>query len=410
MAVLNQKDITLLFVGKSSTAITTGGIATLNNGEIGIFTPAGVRLTEATASTTTEFILAQGKPSGTPPMVSPILKGVNVRKASKKARVVAVEQVDYIGYNTSAYSIDDANNTEYFVRLNIDQSLTSNHGGQLIKHGVYKSSASATQVEIANGITDSLIKNVSREPEKLYKVERVTDSSVTTATSGTLAVVNGSPFVTASIDMDNGGVVVGDYLAISGIAYKVVAINVGSAQVAQLDTPYQGVTAAAIADASVGFITAANAATGAWGVKITAKPLAFSVGKKAYSKTSWNLTLSGFGTTVVTNSAAALLGSGTYEQAQEIEFSLRGNNGEIFKAGDPMIFPLVSDLANEAYDIIHISTEEVDGVMTTHKRRKNIMLLIPNATPAFADSGTADDLTDVLEVSIYGSATGALAI
>lgn len=410
MATFSQKDITLLFVGKSSTAITTGGIATLNDGEIGIFTPAGVRLTEATASTTTEFVLAQGKASGVPPIVSPIIKGTNVVKANKKVRVAATEQVDYIGYNTSTGSIDAQNNNEYFVRLFIDQSLTSNHGGQLIKHGVYKSDASATQVEIANGLADSLIKNVSREPEKLYKVERVTSSTTTAATTGTIAVVNGSKYITAATDIDNGGAVAGDYFVISGVAYKIVAINVGGAQVAELDTPYQGDTNSAVADASCSFITAANAAAGNWGIKITGKALNFSVGKKHYTKTKWTLTTQGFGTTLVTNSVAATEGSGTYEQAKELEFFLRGNNGEINRMGEPNIFPLVSDVANEPYDIIHIMTEETDGVMTTHKRRKNYMLLIPYATPAFADGGSADDLTDVLEVSIWGSANGNLAI
>ena len=411
MATFSQKDIQLLMLGKSSTAITTGDISTLNDGEIGVFTPGGTRLVESTATTGVDFILVQGRGSKTP-IVSPVMNSTSLLSSSKKATVAAVEQVDYIGYNTVAgSSIEALSSNQYFARMNIDQSLNSNHGGLYVKHGVCQSDASATQVEIANTLVGSFINNFARETEKIAKFERVTDSTVTTATSGTLSVVNGSPYVTASIDMDNGGVVVGDYLAISGIAYKVIAINVGAAQVAQLDTPYQGATNTAIADASVGFITAANAATGAWGIKVTGKALTFNAGKIKYRKAKWDMALTGFGATTFTKSVSPNPGSGTTEQIAEMEYFMRSNDiGDLYRTAEPYTFTRIAETANVAYDLIHINFGKSSGDLVTSLRKGTITLAIPNSTPAYADGGSADDVTDVLEKLLFGSANGNFAI
>ncbi len=54
MATFSNKDFTQLFIGAAATK-TTGAISTLNDGEIGLFTPSGTRLTESNAATATEF-------------------------------------------------------------------------------------------------------------------------------------------------------------------------------------------------------------------------------------------------------------------------------------------------------------------------------------------------------------------
>ena len=404
MATFTEKDKMSLFVGTAGTAATTGNISTLTDGEIGIFNRSKTtRLTEAAAAAGGEFTIVQGRGTATP-FTSDVIDGSNVVKVTRAVAAAATEQVDYIGYNGTSGAIQAINDNLYIARLNVDQSITANQGGIFIKHGQYKSDASATQVEIADGLIESFINNFSREAEKFIKFERVTDATTTASTSGNITVVKGSKYVTAATDIDNGGAVAGDYLVLDGVAYKVIAFNVGGAEVAELDIPYQG-DSATIADADCSFITAANAVAAAsdWGIKLTGVALKFSLGKVKYKKASWKTTLQDFGTTKVTESVGSNPGKGTYEQAAELEFFYKGNDGEYFRMGEPNIFAAPKNVvAGQTYDSIIIDVAENGGNTTQNKRQKQYMLLIPNTTPNWADGGTADDITDVLEDLLEG--------
>ena len=411
MGTFSQNDITILTVGDSSVATTTGDISGLNQGEIGIFTPSGVRLTESSAAAAPDqdFVIVQGRGTATP-IVSKKLSGANVKSSRAVITTPATEQIDYIGYNTVSGAIDAVNDELYIARLHMDQSITSNQGQIQVKHGQYLSGPLATEVEIADGLIVSFINNFSRDAEKQAIFERVTSSTVTANTTGALTVINGSKFVTAATDIDNGGSVAGDYMEIGGIAYKVVAYNVGGAQVAELDVPYQGASNAALA--GTGFITAANSITGNWGVKLTGVPLKYSLGKISYRKAKWVTALQSFGTTPVTNSQASYVGLGTVELAEEMEFFYRANDGNDLRMGEPNIFHAIKDVTNQTYDSIHIEVEETGGFTTRNKRSINYLLLIPNSTPSYADTATADDITDILEILTggTGAVTGALTI
>lgn len=415
MTTFSQNDYQSLLVGKSGASLKDATtVNALADGEIGIFTPAGVKLTELAAASTDRFILAVGRGTGIAPLQTPVINKNKVTSKGKKVTVAATEQVDYIGYNTSSGAIEVANSTVYRAAISIKEGITQNHGGIYIKDMTYKSDASATQAEIADGLIKSAIANFSREAEKGIKFERVTSSATTNPATGTLAVVNGSKYVTAATDIDAGPAAVGDYFSISGIAYKIVALNVGgTTTVAELDIPYQGATDAAIADASILLISAAAAAAGNWGIKMTGVELGFTVGKLSYRKMRWVTTLNtdAFGATPITKSATATLGSGVYEQIAELEWFVNGNNGEFLRMGEPNLFSRVSLVADEPYDLITINfyDERVD-TLSHVTSPKVVTLAIPNATPGYALSSTTDDITDVLEVLLYGAANNELAI
>lgn len=408
MATFSQKDITLLLVSKSPVALTTGSIETLNDGEIGVFTPGGTRLTPGTSALKQPFMLVQGRGTAEP-LTLPVLSSDKVKSAKVKAYQAAVEQVDIIGYNGTSGAIEEINENLYYVRLHIDQSLESNHGSKYVKHGVYKSDAGATQEEIATGLAKSIITNFDREPEKLFKVERLTNSTPTANTdSRTITVKNG---VSAGVlsGAYAAATTINNYVLIAGVAYKVVKV---SGTTIFFDTPYQG-PSATVAAGSLVAVTAANAATGDWGIKLTGLPLDFKVGKIQYKKSKWVTTLEGFGTTPLANTAS-YVGLGTPEQAAELEWFLRGNNGEFFRKGNPDIFDRLNDVQNVNYDFLEIDFSEVDGVMTQVKFNKKIMMLIPNstlagvdATPAFYTAANGLQLT--LE-ALLGLGSGDLAL
>jgi len=196
-----------------------------------------------------------------------------------------------------------------------------------------------------------------------------------------LTVVHGSDKVTAGTAIDNGGMAVGDYLVMSSVAYKVTALDTSN-EIATLDTPYQG-SSGTVTDANADFITAANAAAGNWGIKITGVAQPFSLGKLHYRKVRWETTLDSdsFGTTTLTKSQAASEGNGTYNQIAELEWGLNGNHGEFLRMGEPNIHSFLQmALSTETggYDTIEIVYKDTLENVVGHAVSKKHLILAPD--------------------------------
>ena len=80
------------------------------------------------------------------------------------------------------------------------------------------------------------------------------------------------------------------------------------------------------------------------------------------------------------------------------------------RMGEPNIFDARTEASGD-YEFIDLMVEDT---MTTSivsgPIKKRYTLAIPETTPNYAIAGTADDITDVLEVLAFGTATGALAL
>lgn len=401
MATFSQKDIQLLFVGAAATK-TTGGIDTLNNGEIGLFTPSGTRLTEASAATAEQFIIVQGRGTAGVDIVSGIIKKANIKKATRKAYVAATEQVDTIGFTgtTGSGGITVTNDNLYGIRINLNQGLTSNHGGLYLKHGFFLADATATQAEIAAGLHASLVANFSREADRLIKFERIIDSGLTTLAE-TYSPKLGSKFVAASGAVTaTVGQAIRFGTALTDGTYIVTAIDAVN-NIVTLDVPYQGTTGSALT-------TESGSVTADWGIRLTGVAQPFTTGKMRYQKISWKATLENFGATVLTNLTGASLGSGEENAVKELEFFLQGNEGDFYRTPEPYVFPSRA-LVSGNYDLIDLEIEELyTGSITMGPIHKVYTLAIPQTAPNYAVTATADDITDVLEVLVYGSTTGTL--
>lgn len=399
MATFTEKDKTSLFVGKAVTITAGNDLSAVADGEIAIFNKTKTtRLAEG--ATDTSFTIVEGK-TGTP-FVSDTINVSDVTQVVRKSYQAAVEKVDHIGATGagSSEAIEVINDNLYFIRLHIDQSITTSQGGGiLVKHGQFKSAASGnTQKSIVQGLYDSLVNNFSREARPYIAFGRTNSGTVTASVSGNLTVKYGSKFITAATDIDQGGAVVGDYLSIYGVLYKIEAIN---GQTATVDVPYTG-ESGTVLDADAGFVVEATANAANWGIKLEGKPLKFSVGKMNYKKANWKTTLQNFGTSKVTETAGAYPGAGTYEQAAELEFFYKGNDGEYFRKGAPDIFDRpIATVPGTNYHTISFQVEQTGGVTTRNKRSKTYTLLIP-AGANYAIDGTANDITDILEDLLAG--------
>ncbi len=324
-------------------------VASMNIGELVIVSPGGV-VVDATGTLPTSFKIGVKLSDGTMQW-SDTIQAKNIRSISSTKYIATTLQTDYIGFNGTSGSIDAINNNLYYIRLYILPSDTLGFAKQEVRWGVYKSDSSATQEEIAKGLTNSLVKNLSRMPERIasgidvISVGRVNSGTSTATSGGTVTVTRGSQYVAIAgtgadagkYNADAATIAAGDYIRFGHATtktypvYKVEEVVSGggnTTMVVKLDLPYQG-KSEVIAAASVGVIPAAS--VGDFGIKLTGAQPEFVVGKFHYAVPRWQTTITDFGTTLLTNSSLPADGSGDYRQVSQWEQQFQGNEGKYYR-------------------------------------------------------------------------------
>lgn len=436
------RNIQRVFIGGNPAAVTTSNLTSTfvaNTGELGIFTPEGIRLVQGSGSTgalnaaNKQFIIAQSRgASGEPKLlVSDVIDKSKIVSATVKNYTAATEQVDYIGYNGSTGSIEVNANELYFIEILLEEFITSEHDGRYIKHGQYNSNSTSTQETIAFELTKSLINNFSREPKPLIRFERVNNAAATNTDlaalgtpTGDLSVVYGSQYITVA--SSTASLTVGDYVrfsasateALTDSAYEITEIT--SATVFKIDVPYQGTTNSAYDDAFVHLIPSASVGAN-FGLKLTGIAQPWSLERKFYKKVRWTTNLvndDSFGATAVTKSVGATEGSGEYRQVAELERFFQRNDNDNYRIGEPNLFSPRNDadsaVLGSGYDLIQIVYNQVENVgFVDNVSPKVLTLCIPHAglssatSPIYSIASTANDITDVLEELVYNVAANA---
>lgn len=319
-----------------------GFISSMSVGEPVVVSPGGV-VVDATGTLPTEFKIATKLTDGTL-LYSDIIKAKGIKSIHSQKYVAPTNQVDYVGYNGSTGSIDVINNNIYSIKMNLKPTDVAGFMQQKIKEGFYESDASATQSEIAKGLTESLIKNFSREPDKAkwgtdrFVFERINSGAQANALgTATAALTKGSTAVVFSADMTalvTAGTILRFGTSGAGTApcYVVTGHDGGAAaaRVYTLDIPYQGTSTTALAAASVESVTEGN-----WGIKISSVTYHFDEPKFRYNQPIWETTLQDCGATTVTKSVKTTPGSGDYRQIKAMEQLFLGNEGDYYRAQIP---------------------------------------------------------------------------
>ncbi|MFT7118792.1 MAG: hypothetical protein ACI9LF_001174 [Flavobacteriales bacterium] len=422
MSTFAQNHVQQLFIGAAATKTASGTLSDANTGEICILSPDGQILTQATAATAKAFKIGVNRGTSLD-IVSDIIEKANITHYGVKTHAAATAQLDYIGYNGTSGSIEVNNNALYYVRLYMeDLNGRSSSDGKRLKFGAYKSTAAATQEAVARGITDSLIRNFSREAEEQIKFERICDEAgVALGTAvGPLTFTKGSKFFSADDINDattNAALAVGDFIragvGLTDPVYEITAVN---GDIGTLDIAFQGDNLTAVADTSFERITNAAALAAEWGIKLTGRALDYKLGKIKYKVSRFETqvdTTEGFNLTPITATVKATPGTGTVEQIQELEWFTQGHEGEFFRMGEPNIFDSRKDGTSAAgYDLIDImfANNEVLGLGSLVSSSKHVTIATPETTPNYALNATTDDITDVLEVLCAGSADASLSL
>lgn len=322
------------------------------NGEVVALDKDGVELTPGKTIQDSEFIyLAQGRGSTNPVVLSNKIYGSTVTNYSGTSYSAPAEQVAYVGYNGTTGNIEALSNNKYKLRI-IFKYDTANWSQQVnTNYNEVDSDASATSQEVAAAFVKKF-NTFYPSSNADIKVERVADGTFAVAGGATTAdVVNGSPTVTFSGVGHN--FAAGDIIRIgaSTTDTPVYLVSSVSGAVVTLDSNYTGATAT-VANANIGELSG----TLNWGLKITGKPLTFAVATFKYLKVMFDITISGFGTTAITDSQAVSRGNGTYEEVAELEYFARGFDGWLAARNSvPAVPQPTTDATSGAiYDMIRI--------------------------------------------------------
>lgn len=415
MATSQVRNMRQIIIGGSPVAITTAAAPDgMNEGEIGIFNDRNVRQTEALAAAEGKIKVALMRAAAEGPLFSDVIDVANIKSISRTVHVARTHQVTSIGYDgaTAGTALEVIASNLYYARLYLQELIRSNSDGRRIKQGVFKSTSTSTQADIALGLVNDFARNMLKEPEQFVTFEANCNAAgVAVGTgAGTYTATQGSTLVSVSTDVDdatgNAATVVGGYFRFgTGTGdpmYKVVAMDT-TANTLTLDAPYREATAT-FANNAVENVTAAAGAAADWGLTITGQDLTFDPGKFNYALPMWEMGLENFGSSSSTTTGASK-GKGEAEEIMQVEWFLKGDqSGEIYRVGEPNLHASVNEaslaVAGGGYDTIHIVYEQSENVtFGPEVSAKELVIAVPATAPAYALAASADDITDILEAT-----------
>ena len=370
------------------------------------------RLSNATYGTTDRYRIVQGKGAGEQFMMSPEITKASATISTSNHRA-SVQQVSVVGYNGTANALPAANSTDYFIKIRKNDNDAANRSQPMsLFAGPIKSSASTSQIAIAEALVKNGTANFADEPANNYlKFEMLNAGarSASTAGAGTLTFTNGSRLVKASAATASTNFVAGDFVTIgaatTAAVYKVTAIAANGDLT--LSTAFEGATTAAITSSTgIKLITAAVTAAAASGVRMTGIQADFNVNSfRDYYVNRFSVAFSDVSTVVTT--AGARTGSGMWEQVAMDEYMSYGFEGMNGMLGVP---PAMRDQAvkipgknsqtdlTARYGCLEISwTESIQGLVSLQGGKGSVLIYVNlnNTSPLGVQGNTATsfDLT-----------------
>lgn len=407
-----------------NTAVPVGTVVTNLNLPIGAVAVCdmGMRRLNAASYTalaaTDKFFIVQGKGATQPLMKSPAMtKGMITTSASKfKA---AVQQVSIVGYNGTTGALPVANNTDFWIKVRKRDNDAANRSQPMSEFaGPVKTDATATQAELAVALVANGYRNfTNQEPANGYlKLEAITNATSTAVTLATSLTFTYKSKVVAITGAATGNVAVGDFLRVGGAGvtnavYRVAAVT---ATAITLSTFFVGDTAT-LAVANVHVITAANAAAGNFGVRLTGVEAPFNVNSfRDYYANRFTATFSDSSTLITVTGAQN--GNGVWQQVAMDEYLNYGFEGQNDQQATPSIprdqvvkIPGVAGNTAQSsrYSTLAFNwTEEILGLASVNKPQGSVILHcnLTNVATGVITATTVEELVD----TIFGAGAAAI--
>lgn len=416
----SQRNITKVFIGKSIGRTAALDVLNANanpvslaSGEIVVTDLSNNVHTTASAGTAKVVKIIQGR-GPNEPIRQEILKLDELVSYRGTVNIPAVEQVTYVGFNGTSGAIEVLTNNLYFLRISRIFN-TFLRGNQLVpKYGQFTTTGSATQEGVATGLIKNLIANFQEEykleQDILFELVHSNAGAAITGAPTNFTVTKGSKTVTWT-GTDPSNIAVGDYVRFGGTTttapvYKVTGVNLAGNSLT-LDIAWQAATATILV-ANVEVITAALAAAGNFGIKMTGRPLKFDVLRwRQYDKLRWNVTLDGFGATPITFATPANPGAGVFEEVAAQEFMSWGNEGQNLIMQQPPLIPEQDAVVGTAYSVVTLGFKnEVRGLVGAGEQQGNIMLCLANPTNVTNFTGAAGNTSAIDVLNAFALQAG----
>jgi len=402
MSYLDVQNVKHLVIAKdlartANASIDPASADYIADGELVVTDAGGTVLDTATVLTADAIQIVQGRAGSIDGVdtITPLITKADLIRYNSQAFANDTETVRVVGYDGTAGSIDAINDNLYMINIDMNESTVFGFGQDKSKYGVYSADATATEEEIANGLTESLIANFSREPEQDIVFERLVSDASVAIGAATANVVNGSEQVTIVAH----SVLAGSYLRFEGSAttdpiYRVASVV--DANTVLLDVVYQGASNTAEA------VEGIAAPVGNFGIKFTGQPREFSTGIYNFQKVRFSILLKDFGATTQTETSVATEGSGNWEQVAEIEWAVQGNEGNYYRSrsGAPVDGKRADVVVGEDYILNTLaffqSTRGHNAIGATDKSRKEVVVAYPDGAAGTSLVGGADSVLNVL--------------
>jgi hypothetical protein len=401
----NVFSVVLNDVTKLTSALPSVGTvvtnANLESGAI-VLCDMGMRRLDNTAyaalAATAQYFVVQGRGANTSLMKSPaITKGSTTFTIAKYK--AAVQQVTYVGYNGTTGALPVANNTDFWIKVRKRDNDAANRSQPMsLFAGPVKTDSTGTQEELAFALAKNGIRNFSQEPANGYlRFEVVSNAaSVTDGTATSITIAKGSKVGTLNAAATT--FVVGDVIrmgtTLTSPVYKIVAL---STTTVTFNIPLQGdsITAGAIR-----YFTAANAATGTFGVRLTGVPAPFNVNTmRDYYANRFTTTFSD--STVLISVTGAQNGNGVWQQVAMDEYLSYGFEGENNQLAVPSLardqyvkIPGTGSYvaADCTYSSLNIAwVEDMRGLVSMAPARGNVLVYLNLDSAGDLDTATANN-------------------
>lgn len=391
-----------VLVSNETGANTGTSLSTIVDGDILILNRAMTNLTGTptiTSAADNDIIyIAMGTGSAGEFKLSAPIQVRNISKVQKEAYAAPVQQVTHIGYAGSGTNgITVENDTEY--QLNIKYKDV--YRVQPQRPTIYKYNVVSDSTASKSEVVSSAVRKVNADTN--IKVSAVIlSSNVGTAITGTgtITATNGSKTITAGTDID-AVLAVGDYIRISstattGAVYKIASID-SVAQTAQLDTPFQGTSVVASAEAGHEYISAANFEASNVGIQLTGETLTEKAPDLYAGVLGFEVSMfPEIGTHfTVTNTTAKNDGQGFWKQVRDKEYFAQANEGITNRTKFPTNVPSTKAASGNQYASLVIEHADV------HTGDRQNTMSSPLATEIYIDTNGASTkynaVVDIIE-------------
>ena len=365
------KDQFRLIVAKDiARTATVGALASptsVADGEVVVTDAGNVILDTTTVLLADRIKIVQGRGTTKPLFETATFSLQEVYQYKGQAFEDAQQQVTYLGYDAvaNAGSIEVLNNNAYAMTITFNELTVPGQQGSYVPVSVwYQSDSTATQVKVANGLYNNLIKQLSYFSYPVILAERVASAANTGDLGATIVASQGSRTVTCTTTAP---VVVGDWIrfgtADTDAVYRVAAVTANVSFT--LDQPYQGADAS-FTVGNAKYILSATVAAGNMGIKLTGIEQPFVLDSRPVDKVQFYVGISNSqgapSSTTSSTTQIATYGHGTYALVTTQQADSSRNAGDFYGyAIFPYDKPMTTTVLGQDYSTLNIGTKAARG-------------------------------------------------